>query len=722
MTEDVTSAPPSTESRRGPNKPQRSKLAGLMWLARLTIHAGVLLAVLVLGIVLLGVAQRVGWIENPDSVSVGIGEGGGEAVYTCPMHPEIRQNKPGKCPKCGMELVMVPGSARAPNNASAAGDQRYVCPMMCTPATTQPGRCPVCAMELVQATQSSGGGDGISVSIEPAARRLLGIQTAKASEGPVQQTIRTIGSIEYDESKLATVSAYVSGRIEKLYANYVGVPVQQGDDVALLYSPELYTAQVEYLTALEGDGLRRLGSGTDLAELAKTNLVELGLSDDQIEDLRARGKADSRVRIKSPIAGTVVGKFAVEGDYLKAGDSLFRVADLSTVWLMLDLFPDDAARIRFGQSVEAEIKSMPGDIFTGRVAFIDPTVNPTTQTVRVRVEVLNLDGKLRPGDYAAARVFVPAVRQEMVYDPALAGKFISPMHPQVIRDQAGDCPICGMDLIPTSSLGYASDPLPEQHVVTIPRSALLLAGDNSVVYVETDPGRFEIRRVTLGSLTDDQAIILEGIATGETVATAGNFLIDSQMKLAGNPSLMDPSKASMYPEGPLKLPPRERVVLSGASGDAFDRGMNAYFNIQQALAADESPPHDAIHDLDAALDELIAAQDVPEAVMADLQRAKQQMVRLHGSLEQARGGFRPLSHALLRVANVVRGPLTVESIVHMYCPMVPGGGGDWMQSGGELVNPYWGAEMLHCGETIDSQPTPNNQQPTTNNQQPTTDN
>ncbi len=195
---------------------------------------------------------------------------------------------------------------------------------------------------------------------------------------------------------------------------------------------------------------------------------------------------------------------------------------------------------------------MPGEVFTGRVAFIDPTVNPTTRTVRVRVEIMNFDGKLRPGDYATARVTVPAIPMDEVYDPALANKYISPMHPQVIRDEPGTCPLCDMELVPTSQLGFASKPLPMQQVVTVPRDAVLLAGENSVIYVETEPGRFEIRRVTVGPMNRKEAVIVEGLSAGETVATGGNFLIDSQMQLAGNPSLMDPTKAPSYSPGPLE--------------------------------------------------------------------------------------------------------------------------------------------------------------------------
>ncbi|WP_404307034.1 efflux RND transporter periplasmic adaptor subunit [Neorhodopirellula lusitana] len=675
------------------------RLAGLKWLGKTLVHALVLIATFIVGIALIGVAQRQGWIRSGNglvSSDTTTGESG-ETIYTCPMHPQIRQNEPGNCPICAMKLVPAAGAAK--QQTAVASDERFICPMMCTPPSSEPGRCPVCAMELVKAT-GGGGGDGQSVMIEPVARRLIGIKTETAKLGPVSQTIRTIGSIDYDESKLATISAYVGGRIEKLYANYVGVPVEKDDDLASIYSPDLFSAQVEFLTARNGGGLKRLGGSLDFAELSKQKLIELGFTEDQVSELSQRGQAESRIRLRSPIKGTVISKLAVEGDYLKTGDPVYRIADLSTVWLMLDLYPDDASRIRFGQQVEAEVSSVPGDVFTGRVAFIDPTVSEQTRTVRVRVEMLNADGALRPGDYATARVYVPALRQDRVYDPSLAGRYISPMHPQIIRDNPGDCPICGMALIPTSKLGYSSSPLPRQNVVTVPRSAVLMAGENSVVYVESDPGRFEIRRVTVGPMTDEDAIILEGIAAGETVATGGNFLIDSQMQLAGNPSLMDPSKASTYPPGPLELPKREATVLTDVAGEQFDRAFQAYFTIQEALAADQTPPLAAVNTLDDSLSQLLLFPNVPDEAQTDLQRAKRSVDLLSGSLERAREGFRPLSHSLLKATNSVRGPNTANKLVHLFCPMVPGGGGDWMQPGGDLVNPYWGSEMLSCGETV----------------------
>ena len=519
------------------------------WLRKVGMQCAMLLATFLVGIVLVGVAQRIGWLRTTgDGASFTTQRAAGDpTVYSCPMHPEIRQDVPGKCPICGMELQPVENSPASKLDTTipvtSTNEERYICPMQCTPPQSEPGKCPVCAMELVKADSGSGGGER-SVSIDAAARRILGIRTAKVETGEVHRTIHTIGEINYNEEQVATIAAYVDGRLEELFAEHVGVKVAEGDALAVLYSPQLYSAQVEYLSSQNMPALNALGAGSErLSEVALDNLKELGMSELQIAELRKTAKAQKRLRIASPIGGTVITKHKVEGDYIKTGEPFYRVVDLSRVWLMLELYPSDAAVVRFGQQVEAEIESLPGEVYTGRVAFIDPVVNKKTRTVAVRVEMTNFDGRLKPGDYATATLRVPATPRDEVYDPALAGKWISPMHPQIIRSRPGTCPLCGMKLVPTRDMGYADAPLPDPSDIRVPRNAVLMAGDNSVVYVETDPGIFEIRQVTLGALTEASAIILDGVAPGETVATEGNFLIDSQMQLGGKPSLMDPSRA-----------------------------------------------------------------------------------------------------------------------------------------------------------------------------------
>ena len=214
---------------------------------------------------------------------------------------------------------------------------------------------------------------------------------------------------------------------------------------------------------------------------------------------------------------------------------------------MLELFPTDAAAIQYGQQVETTIQSYPGKLFAGRVAFIDPEVDPKTRTVGVRVVIPNPKGLLKVGDYVKAKISIPILGNGKgpveIYDPELANKWISPRHPHIIADAPGKCSLCNIDLVPASDYGFTNLPQTNDKTLVVPRNAVLMAANNSVIYVETEPGRFEIRPVILGPTSGKNIVIMSGLKEGENVAIRGNFLIDSQMQLAGNPSLIDPSRA-----------------------------------------------------------------------------------------------------------------------------------------------------------------------------------
>ena len=437
------------------------------------------------------------------------------------------------------------------STASAKADVDYICPMMCTPPQKEPGRCPVCAMELVPASGGASGGDERSVVVDAATRRVVNIQTASVQRVPVHRTIRAVGEVGYDEGKMKTISAYTAGRFDKMYVDYVGAVVQKGDRLAEFYSPELYSAQVEYLQALN-TGARggSLGVVKQANQRLQTNarqrLIELGMSDEQIEQVSANQKATTRLDIIAPIHGTVIKRLATEGEYVKEGQPVFRLADLSTVWLLLELFSEDAAAVRYGQAVEARLKSMPARTIQGRIAFIDPEVDKQSRTVSVRVVLENAQGMIRIGDYAKASIKVPisSSSNQLVYDPTLAKKWISPRHPHITSDEPGHCKLCGVELVPASQLGFTDVPQTADSAMVVPRNAVLNAADQSIVYVESETGRFEIRRVETGPTVGSDIVVTKGLAEGEKVATSGNFLLDSQMQLAGNPSLIDPSRAA----------------------------------------------------------------------------------------------------------------------------------------------------------------------------------
>ncbi len=231
------------------------------------------------------------------------------------------------------------------------------------------------------------------------------------------------------------------------------------------------------------------------------------------------------------------------------------------------------------------------------------------------------------------------------------------MHPQIIRDEPGDCPICGMKLVPTSRYGYVNEPVPQAESVLVPRSALLMAGEHSVVYVETEPGRFELRNVTLGPILRNQAIILEGVKPGEQVATSGNFLIDSQMQLAGKPSLIDPtrfaSKAKQdFRNTPLQFDAINVVKVEGATGEKLEQLYQVYFEIQQTLAADKQPTAAAAESL-ASLSGQLAENDPSTSRFRQLLvEVKEKSAHLHHlSLDDARRKFKPISHAVVSVGD-----------------------------------------------------------------------
>ena len=464
MTPVEKSATPHSETRTPHTAADRRSRDSRRWWVQLFVQPLLMLVVGGLLFAGLGVAQRMGWISG----------GGGHD------HQHV-----------------------ANTNQAVS----YICPMMCTPPQSEPGRCPVCAMELVPAAAGSGSGGSTSIEIDPVARRIANIQTVAVKSAPLTRTIRAVGELTYNEGSLKTISAYVDGRLDKLYADYTGVVVNKDDQLALVYSPKLYSGQIELLLAKKATQENRAISSSrfqlsddSLYDTARERLIELGMTKNQIEQLERSGEANSRMRLLAPISGTVIEKLAVEGQYVKEGQAIYQLADLSTVWLMLELFPEDAAVVRHGQLVQTVVQSLPNRTFTGEVAFIDPQVDPKTRTVSVRVVIENDKGLLRVGDFAKATINVP------------------------MGSGTGE--------------RIASD-----DALVVPRSAVLMAGANSVVYVETEAGRFEIRRVTLGPQSEDQIVILQGVSAGEKIATRGNFLIDSQMQLAGNPSLIDPTKA-----------------------------------------------------------------------------------------------------------------------------------------------------------------------------------
>ncbi|MHC4264824.1 MAG: efflux RND transporter periplasmic adaptor subunit [Planctomycetota bacterium] len=426
-------------------------------------------------------------------------------LWTCSMHPEVQLPKPGKCPKCFMDLIPVVGDI---------------------------------SLELGER----------QISFSKEALKLMELQTAVVERKFVEAKIPMVGKVDYDETKLKHITAWVPGRIDRLYVDFTGTQVIKDDHMVYLYSPDLISAQVEFLQAVKAvenmssessELIKRSIEAT--LEAAREKLRLLGLTKEQIEEIATSGEPTDHVTITAPIGGVVIDKHATEGMYVQTGSPIYTIADLSEVWVKLDVYEADMMWVRYGQEVEFTTEAYPGEVFKGKITFIPPTLDAKTRTVKLRVNVPNLDGKLKPEMFVRAVVRSNIAAGGMVMDEDMAGKWICPMHPSIVKEGAGECDICQMDLVTAESLGYVEAEVAEQPPLVIPASAPLITGQRAVVYVQVpgmDKPTFEGRQIVLGPKAGNYYLVQKGLVEGETVVTNGNFKIDSALQIQAKPSMM----------------------------------------------------------------------------------------------------------------------------------------------------------------------------------------
>ncbi len=382
-------------------------------------------------------------------------------------------------------------SVKVTNTKTSAGPTLWTCSMHPQIRSPKPGLCPLCGMDLIPVEASTGGMRTLTVS--PAARALMSIETAPVERRYVEHKIPLVGKVDYDETKLGYITAWIAGRLDRLFVDYTGVTVKRGDHMVYIYSEELYAAQEEFVKALEFQQRRGTGTGTtrlsvpdlDYVKSAREKLRLLGVTDEQIKELERTRQPSYHLTIYSPVSGVVIEKLRQEGERVKLGDRIYTIADLSKVWVHLDAYESDLAWIHYGQDVVVTTEAYPGEEFHGRIAFIQPVLDDRTRTVKVRVNVPNPTGRLKPMMFVHAVIKPKIAAGGRVIDPSLAGKWISPMHPEIIKDKPGKCDICGMPLVRAESLGFVSPQTDTQKPpLVIPYQAALTTGTRAIVYVE----------------------------------------------------------------------------------------------------------------------------------------------------------------------------------------------------------------------------------------------
>ena len=430
----------------------------------------------------------------------------------------------------------------------------YACPMLCT-VVPEPGKCPVCGMVMQQIKNQP------ELELSERALKLAEIEVAPVERKLVQMRIPLIGKIAYNESNIARITADFPGRIDKLYIDYVGMFVNKGDHMADLFSPDLIVLHREFQIAKEAierysklSNARELSRAKSTLESVKKKMRSWRFTEEQIKDAEHTKKI-SNITIKAPVGGIVIKKYVFEGDYFKTSDLLFMIGDLENLWLMLDVYESDIQWLYYGQKIEFNVEAYPGEVFTGKLVYIYPEMNNKTRTVQARVNIKNRKGHLKPGMFVHANAVVTIGNNGRPIKPSYAGKWLCPMHQEIIQDKAGKCSICGMPLLEAEKLTQIPvDKKNDTPPLVIPATAPLITGKRAVVYVEKKPGIYTGKEIAIGPKCGNYYVVLDGLKEGEKVVVNGNFKLDSEMQISAKMNMMSDSKKKKETKNESKTP------------------------------------------------------------------------------------------------------------------------------------------------------------------------
>ncbi|MBT8267289.1 MAG: efflux RND transporter periplasmic adaptor subunit [Bacteroidia bacterium] len=579
------------------------------------IYFGILVVGLFLGWLLFGGSSKKETEHNHDAISET------NQMWTCSMHPQIMQPEPGDCPICGMELI-----------------------------------------------PADGGSDGLladQFQLTENAMALANIQTTVVGKGNVDgNTIKLSGKIAENEEANAVQVSFFSGRIERLNVSFTGEEVRKGQLLATIYSPELYAAQQELITAAS---LKE--SQPALYKAVRNKLKLWKLSENQINQIEETGKVKENFPVYATVSGTVIEKLVEQGDYIKQGQPLLKIANLNTVWGNFDVYENQIDRFKKGQEVLITTNAYPNKEFKGKVDFIDPVLNTKTRTVTLRVVLNNKDDVFKPGMFVTANID-----------------------------------------------GVTSN---NDQVLTIPASAVLWTGERSVVYLKTNPDQpvFEMREIKLGNQIGNDYEVLEGLFVGNEIVTNGTFTVDAAAQLQGKKSMMNKEggKVMTGHEGHLGLDNyssneendhtnmNERLEVSAKFQKQLKAVFNDYISLKDALVKEDSKSTSAsattlLKNLGKVDMKLLSDNEAHNHWMTLEKKLKFSATSISNTsdIKVQRDHFKHLSSHLINAVQLFG---VNEKVYVEFCPMADNNSGAyWLSKEEKVINPYFGEAMLTCGE------------------------
>ena len=546
------------------------------------------------------------------------------------------------------------------HSAEMASGEMWTCSMHPQIMQPEPGSCPICGMDLIPADAAGEGLSHSQISMTANAMTLAGVETVTVGEGSASGgTIKLSGKVAVNQESDAVQSAYFNGRIERLNINYEGEEVKRGQQLATIYSPELVSAQQELITAV------KLKSTQPALYTAVRNKLKLWkLSESQINQIETSGKVVENFPVYANVYGVVSSIMVEEGDYVKTGSPLVKVANLNSVWAIFDAYENQLALFKKGQTLEVSTKSYPNETFQATISFVDPLLNNSSRTLEVRAELDNKKGLLKPGMFVVGEI---KTSESMTAD-----------------------------------------------VVTVPESAVLWTGERSVVYVQPNPGEavFEMREVALGNLSNGSYPVVSGLEVGEEVVAKGTFTVDAAAQLQGKKSMMNKSGGAtmtgheghgmrMDNEGHSNMGSTMKMGFSKEVQIKFGDLLQVYLELKDALVASNHEQAQKLAQKGAGIAATHTGLQMDDMGRSHISKLGIQLKDMASKrdLEGQREDFVLLSQNMIQIVQQMQG--LDQKLFVQHCPMADNNkGANWISAEKEIKNPYYGEAMLTCGSVV----------------------